>query len=336
MKTKKISAIILILSLISTISVFSGGAKEEAAVKKAVHYKFGTIQPADAPVGKGATKFAELVKEKSKGAVIIDVYPASQLGNEKELMDGVEMGTIQFALGGVGEWAKRFKPIMIFEGPFVFRDRDHLLKTFDSDIGKSVIEDMVKKVGIRSLGLMYYGTRYVTTGKVAAKTPAEMKGLKLRCPDQPLYVQVTKAMGATPTPMAFSEVYLALQQGVVDGQENPPATIATMKFYEVQKYLIKTGHIISGVQIWAKEQFLTGLPKEDQGAIKSAAVEASKWANSNSFQLEDEFLTKLGTEFKMTLVEPDQQAFITAAQPLLESYEKEWGPGLLEKVRSVK
>jgi len=329
------------VSLIVAVGLALGGGvclagQAPAPEAKSYKFRFGTIQPADAPVGRGAAKFAELVGTKTAGRVTVDVYPASQLGNEKDLIDAVEMGTLEFALGGVAEWAKRYKPVIIFEGPFVYRDRDHFLKAYGSPVGQEVFEGLVKKNGARSLALMYYGTRHVTTGKTPAKTPKEMSGLKLRCPDQPLYVQVTRAMGARPTPMAFSEVYLALQQGVVDGQENPAATIATMKFYEVQKYLIKTAHIVSGVYIWTNEKFLTALPADLQKAIKEAATEAAAWANAGSFKLEDDFLKRLTEEYKMTLVEPDRQAFIEAAQPLLAEYETQWGKGLLEKVRAVK
>lgn len=318
----------LALPLLVTLGAMPAQAKTD-------HYRLATIQPPDSPLGKAATKFADLVKEKSAGAVIIDVFPASQLGNEKDIIDGVEMGTINFTLAGTAEWAKREKAMKIFEAPFVYRDREHLLKFYESQAGQDVIGKLTKKSGVRSLGFLYYGTRNVTTGKIAAKTPADLNGAKLRCPDQPLYVETVKAMGANPTPMAFSEVYLALQQGAVDGQENPPATIVNMKFYEVQKYMIKTGHIIAGVMLWTKDSFFSKLPAETQQVIAAAAKEAMAWGNDYAFNLEDDYLNKLGHEFGMTIIEPDKQAFTEAAQPLLEKYEKEWGEGLLEKVRAV-
>jgi C4-dicarboxylate-binding protein DctP len=163
----------------------AGQVETKEPAGKSYKFKFGTIQPADAPVGRGAAKFAELVGAKTGGRVTVDVYPASQLGNEKDLIDAVEMGTLEFALGGVAEWAKRYKPVIIFEGPFVYRDRDHFLKAYGSPVGQEVFEGLLKKTGARSLALMYYGTRHVTTGKTPAKTPKEMSGLKLRCPDQP-------------------------------------------------------------------------------------------------------------------------------------------------------
>lgn len=301
-----------------------------------VHYRLATIQPPDSPLGKTAAKFADLVKEKSNGSVIIDVFPASQLGNEKDIIDAIEMGTIEFTLAGTAEWAKRVKAMKIFEAPFVYRDRQHLINFYHSASGQDVIKKLTDKSGVVSLGFLYYGTRNVTTSKIAAQTPADLAGAKIRCPDQPLYVQTVKAMGANPTPMAFSEVYLALQQGAVDGQENPPATIVNMKFYEVQKYMIKTGHIIAGVMLWTKDSFFSKLPEEARKAISAAADETMVWGNDYAFKLEDEYLNKLGNEYGMTIIEPDKASFVKAAQSLLDSYEKEWGEGLLKKVQAVK
>ncbi len=331
MTFKRILRLSLTLTVVSCVLFAAGLANADT-----VHYRLGTIQPPESPLGKTATKFADLVKEKSNGSVVIDVYPASQLGNEKDIIDGVEMGTIHFTLAGTAEWAKRVKAMKIFEAPFVFRDRQHLIDFYHSPAGQEVIGKLTAKSGVRSLGFLYYGTRDVTTGKIPAKTPDDLKGAKLRCPDQPLYVQTVKAMGANPTPMAFSEVYLALQQGTVDGQENPPTTIVNMKFYEVQKYLIKTGHIIAGVMLWTKDSFFSGLPADVQKVLSEAADEAMAWGNDYAFKQEDDYMKKLGSEYGMTIIEPDREAFVKAAQPLLDSYEKEWGPGLIEKVRAVK
>lgn len=321
---------------IASIVVFSVLASCGARGVAPVHYRLATIQPPDSPLGKTAAKFADLVKEKSGGQVIIDVFPASQLGNEKDMIDGVELGTIDFTFAGTAEWAKREKAMLVFEAPFVYRDREHLMAFYASPAGREVIRRLTEKTGVRSLGFLYYGTRHVTTGKIAAETPADFSGVKLRCPDQPLYVQTVRAMGADPAPMAFSEVYLALQQGAVEGQENPPATIVSMKFHEVQRYLIKTGHIIAGVMVWTRDSFFSGLPKRHRDAIAAAAEEATAWGNDYAFKLEDEYLAELGAEYGMTVVEPDREAFIRAAQGLLDSYEREWGAGLLAKVRAIR
>jgi TRAP-type C4-dicarboxylate transport system substrate-binding protein len=135
--------------------------------------------------------------------------------------------------------------------------------------------------------------------------------------------------------MAFSEVYLALQQGVVDGQENPAVAITSMKFFEVQKYLIKTGHIAQGNHIFVSEKVFKTLPEDIQKAILEAGQETADWVNEQAFALEDKLLKEL-VEKGMTIVEPDREAFIKAAQPLYDEYESQWGEGLLEDIRAIK
>ncbi len=310
----------------------SDGAKSDA--KKTYTLRLAHVLPTDHLNHKTALKFADLVKQKTNGAVNIEIYPAAQLGNEKEIIDATAMGTLDFSLCGFGEVAKRFGPALIFDGPFIFRDREHMARVYKSEIFAKTMEDM-KKVGISMVAPGYYGTRHVTTSNKAVKTPADLKGMKLRCPDQPMFVAVTKGMGATPTPMAFGEVYLALQQGVVDGQENPAAAITSMKFYEVQKYLVKTGHIIQGNHIFGSTKSLAKLPAEYQTAIVEAGKEVSDWSIAESFKIEDQLMGELVSK-GMTVVEPNRDAFVAAAKPIYDEYASKWGEGLLEALRAVK
>ncbi|WP_321990983.1 sialic acid TRAP transporter substrate-binding protein SiaP [Marispirochaeta aestuarii] len=327
----KRALIVLTVIAVLTTGIFAEGSSEGAADSYTL--RLSHVLPTDHQNHKTAVKFAELVKEKTGGKVNIEIFPAAQLGNEKEIIDSVAMGTLDFALCGFGEVTKRFPVSGIFDGPFVFRDREHLAQVYTSDIFWDIMADM-EEVGIQMVSPGYYGTRHVTTTDTLVKTPADLNGLKLRCPDQPMFVATTKAMGATPTPMAFSEVYLALQQGVADGQENPAAAITSMKFYEVQKYLVKTGHIIYGNHIFGSTRTLSKLPQELQAAIAEAGKEVSGWWIEQSFADEDVLLK--GLEDKgMTIVEPDKEAFVSAAQFIYDDYESKWGEGLLEKLRAI-
>lgn len=284
----------------------------------------------------GATMLAEQVEKNSGGKMKIEVFPDAQLGGERDLAEGTRLGTVDMAVVAAGSvlplWVPEFQ---IVEMPFLFRDRAHAYKVLDGVLGDE-LKGLADKKSLKVLGFWEVGFRNMTNNKKPIQEPADMQGLKIRVQQSKVYIEMMKSLGAIGTPIAFTELYSALQQGVVDGQENPAATIATMKFYDVQKYLIKTGHIISGVYIWTNEKFLTALPADLQKAIKEAATEAAAWANAGSFKLEDEFLKRLTEEYKMTPVEPDRQAFIEAAQPLLAEYETQWGTGLLEKVRAVK
>jgi tripartite ATP-independent transporter DctP family solute receptor len=280
-------------------------------------------------------KLVEKVKKDSDGKLIINHYPAAQLGSEKDIADGVVNGIVDMAIIGPGELGKRFKPVLVFDGPYVFRDMDHMQKVTNGPVGQELWDQMAKETGIRALNTLYYGTRYVTTSKVPVKTPADLKGLKLRTPDQPLSVANAKAMGANPTPMALSEVYLALQQGVVDGQENPIPTIASQKFNEVQKYINLTGHVVQATPVVISQKKLDSLPEDLRKILVDAVNEIAPEINQEILDNEKATLE----EFKkggMEVVESDVDAFRQATQSVIKEFEDTWGKGLYEKIQEVK
>ena len=329
-KSKKFLALILVSSCLFALATFTG-----FATSGEVTFKLAHILAPDHPFSKGMVRLAEKVKEKSKGKFIINIYDSGTLGSEKDIADGIVNGIVDMGFIGPGELGKRFKPIQVLEAPFVFRDMEHMVKVTSGPIGKSLWTKMAKETGIRALYAPYYGTRYVTTAKVAAKTPAEMKGIKLRTPDMPLYVAVTKAMGASPTPMALSEVYLALQQGVVDGQENPIPTIYSQKFYEVQKYIILTGHILSVTPIVVSDKKLQSLPANLRKILIDSVNEVGPTINSEILAKEQSLIE----EFKksgMIVVQPDVNAFRKAAASVVAEFENIWGKGLYDKIQAVK
>ncbi|WHH59072.1 sialic acid TRAP transporter substrate-binding protein SiaP [Petroclostridium sp. X23] len=308
---------------------------EKKAADKVVTYKLAHVYAPDHPFSKGMDKLAETVKTKSNGKLVINHYPAAQLGSEKDIADGIVNGIVDMAIIGPGELGKRFKPILVFDAPYVFRDVDHMQKVTTGDVGNELWEKMASETGIRELAALYYGTRYVTTSKVPIKTPADLKGLKLRAPDQPLSVANAKAMGANPTPMALSEVYLALQQGVVDGQENPIPTIASQKFNEVQKYINLTGHVVQVTPIVMSEKKLKELPDDLKQILMDAVKEIAPTINQEIADNEKATLE----EFKkggMEVIESDVEAFRTATASVIKEFESTWGQGLFEKIQAVK
>ncbi len=329
-KSRKKLALLLAFGCLFAFSTFTGFAAGDGVTLKLAH-----ILAPDHPFSKGMIRLADLVKKKSNGRLMINIYDSGSLGSEKDIADGIVNGIVDMSFIGPGELGKRFKPIQVLEAPFVFRSVDHMVKVTTGFIGKSMWEQMAKDTGIRVLYAPYYGTRYVTTAKVAVKTPADMKGLKLRTPDMPLYVAVTKAMGANPTPMALSEVYLGLQQGVVDGQENPIPTIYSQKFYEVQKYLILTGHILSVTPIVVSEKKLNSLPADLKKILIDSVNQVGPTINADIEAKEQSLLA----EFKksgMIVVKPNVEAFRKAAQPVVATFESSWGVGLYQKIQAVR
>ncbi|MDH5329103.1 MAG: DctP family TRAP transporter solute-binding subunit, partial [Aquincola sp.] len=189
---------------------------------------------------------AEEIKKRTNGKFEIQVFPASSLGKETDINQGMQLGTVDMIISGPSFAARSYPRLGIAYYPFIFRDGDHLLAYSKSDIFKEMVDAFRAKTGIQILAYTYYGARHITTNR-DFNDCAGMKGLKIRVPDVPAYTATPKACGANPTPIAFAEVYLALQNGTVEAQENPLTTIEAKKFYEVQKFILLSGHIVDGL-----------------------------------------------------------------------------------------
>ena len=238
---------------------------------------------------------AEEIKKRTNGKFDITVHPASSLGKETDINQGMALGTIDMIISGPSFAARSYPRLGIAYYPFIFRDADHLLAYSKSPVFKEMIEGFRAKTGIQILAYTYYGARHTTAQKPFTDC-AGMKGLKIRVPDVPAYTATPKACGANPTPIAFAEVYLALQNGTVEAQENPLTTIEAKKFYEVQKAIMLTGHIVDGLttqvapHIWSK---LTDAEKKIFSDVAlEAAARATEQIKKREAELVDEFKKK--------------------------------------------
>jgi len=258
---------------------------------------------------------ADEIKKRTNGKYDIQVFPASQLGNENQINEGLGLGTVDIIYTGVNFAGSIYKPIAITGAPFILRDFEHWKAYRDSKLFAEIAKGYDDKTKHKVVALTYYGQRHVTANKPISK-PEDMKGMKLRVPPAPLFLMFTKSVGANATPIAFAEVYLALQQGTVDGQENPLPTIMAKKFYEVQSHIILTGHIteslvtIVGSHVWSKLS-----PDEQkifQEVLKEAAGKATDKIRASEQVLAAEF-KKLG---KTVIENPDREAFRKVAMPL--------------------
>ena len=180
-----------------------------------------------------------------------------------------------------------------------------------------------------------YGNRHVTTKGTPVKNPQDLKGLLIRTPELPVYVETVRAMGATPAPVNFADLYMALKQGTVDGQENPVATIYTYKYYEAQKYLNLTSHMIRNVVIFTNAGWYNSLPKETRTILENAMEEATKYNNQLIVNEEKDFTEKLKAE-GMIVVASDVDAFRNACSQVHKKFEKDWGQGLFERIQAVR
>ncbi|MDM0049047.1 sialic acid TRAP transporter substrate-binding protein SiaP [Variovorax sp. J22R115] len=210
--------------------------------------KWAHVYETSEPFHKYSVWAGEEIKKRTNGKYEIQVFPASSLGKESDINQGLTLGTVDIILTGASFAGNTYKPLAVTYFPFIFRDSEHLLKYAKSDVFAELAKGYDEKSGNHIVALNYYGARNVTSAaaKPVAK-PEDMKGLKIRVPDAPAYLAFPKSLGANPTPIAFAEVYLALQNGTVDAQENPLPTIEAKKFYEVQKNISLTGHIVDSL-----------------------------------------------------------------------------------------
>src|SRR6266404_5755785 len=298
------------LCLAFTVAMFGVTGSATAQTK----LKWAHVYEVSEPYHSQALWAAEEIKKRTAGRYEIGVFPASQLGNENQINEGLGLGTVDIIYTGTSFAGSIHKPLAISGAPFMLRDFNHWKAYRDSKLFRDIATGYEGKTKHKVVTLTYYGERMVTANK-EIKKPEDMKGMKLRVPPAPLYLMLAKSVGANATPIAFAEVYLALQQGTVDGQENPLPTIMAKKFYEVQSHIVLTGHIteslvtVVGNHVWSK---LT--PDEQkifQDVLKQAASNATDAIAASEKTLAGEF-KKLGK----TVVEPDREAFRKAAIPL--------------------
>jgi len=250
------------------------------------------------------------IKKRTNGKYDIEVFPASTLGKETDINQGLTLGTVDMIISGPSFAARSYPRIGIAYYPFIFRDGDHLIAYSKSPVFAEMVEEFRNKTGIQITAYTYYGARHTTSNRPFTDC-AGMKGLKIRVPDVPAYMATPKACGANPTPIAFAEVYLALQNGTVEAQENPLTTIEAKKFYEVQKHIMLTGHIVDGLtteiapHIWSK---LTDDEKKIFTEVtREAAQRATDKIKKREAELVDEFKKK-----GLQIVNVDRKSFIDA------------------------
>lgn len=294
--------IVVLLITILTMSVSA----------KSIVLRLGHLANTDHLWHKACLKFADEVSERTDGAVKVEIFPNEILGTERELLEGIRMGTLaDLTITGetLGNWAPK---VGILGAMYLFRDTDHIKKIADGPIGDEIEQDILEKSNLRVLTWFERGPRYLTSNK-PIRTPADAKGLKIRVPNVPWFIKGWQAIGANPAPMAFSEVFTALQQGVMDAQENPLALINSAKFYEVQKYVNLTGHIRQWIYLVIGEDQFQSLTEQQQTAIRDAADIAHDYYQQMFYEQEGE-LRKILEDKGMTFVEVDGEAFRNAVK----------------------
>lgn len=269
--------------------------------------KWGHVYETSEPFHTESVWAGEEIAKRTEGRYKVEVYPASQLGKEADINQGLKLGTVDIIISGSSFAARDFKPIGVTYFPYIFREPSHLLAYTKSDIFKRLSKGYEDATGNHITAVTYYGTRHTTSNRPIEKC-ADMAGLKIRVPDVPAYLAMPRACGANTTPIAFAEVYLALQNGTVEAQENPLTTIEAKKFYEVQKNIVLTGHIVDHLNTVVSKTLWGNLTDAD----KTIFTEVMQEAASRATKIIEEREKGLVDEFKkrgITVTEVDKADF---------------------------
>jgi tripartite ATP-independent transporter DctP family solute receptor len=307
----------------------------EMGVAAPITLKLAHVVSTSAPYHIGAMEFAKLVDQKTKGQLKIEIYPGGQLGKgERECIEGLQIGTIDLVATSTGPVGGFVPQMLVVDLPFLFRDNSHVDKVLDGPIGEGLLKDL-SKAGIKGIAFWENGFRNLTNNKHPVNKPEDVKGLKLRTMENEVHMDAFRTLGADPTPMTWGEVYTSLQQGVIDGQENPINIIRTHKIYEVNKNLALTGHVYSPALLLMNENKFKSLAPDLQKALMEAGKEAAKFERKFIRDNEAKMLDEL-KGFGMQVTYPDKKLFQKATEPTYKKYESRFGKDLIDKIVGTK
>jgi len=287
-----------------------------------------TIAP-DSHYQKGLEHFASLLKEKSGGQIEMQIFHSSQLGSERDVIEGVSMGTIEMTLVSSAPLANFTNSFLVFDLPFIIVNREKAYAWMDGPQGRKILDTLTPK-NIIGLGIWENGFRMLTNSQKPVVTPEDMKGLKIRLMENPIHVGTFKTLGAYPTPMPFGELFTALQQKIVDGQENPLVIIYTSKFFEVQKHLALTGHFYAPAILLVNRDFWEKkLTDEQRKIFQECELASRKWERQYCIDMEKTLVNDLKAK-GMEVSTPDKVKWAEAVQPVYKEFEGKIGKEIIQ------
>ncbi|HSB69010.1 MAG TPA: TRAP transporter substrate-binding protein [Candidatus Methylomirabilis sp.] len=318
-----------VLGMVMVCALLAGvaGAAEKVVIK------FPTVHGDPKSLfNQGGSKVGEYLMKKFPGRVEFQLYPASQLGNEREILEGLRIGTIEMTTSGVAGLAD---PIYdVFDMPFLFRDRNHVYSVLDGEVGKELLEKC-KDSKLVALGYFENGWRHITNNKRPINSPNDLRGLKQRVVEHRIYMATMKTLGATAVPIPYGELYTALKTGVVDGQDNPLVNIFTAKFFEVQKYLTLSGHVYSNNVVFASKAWFDKLPADLQAGIREAVAEAMVLVRTESIKFDKELVGKLQSGGMVVNEIKDKTPFVEGTKAVYDQFATVFPPELVRRIRET-
>ena len=304
----------LLMAAAALAAAFSGAAQAQTEIK------FGHVGEPGSLFAASAEEFARRANAKLAGKAKVVVFGSSQLGGDKELLQKLKLGTVDIALPST-VMSSEADLFGVFEMPYLVKDREHM-KRIESGVFWKALAPAAEAKGLKVIAVWENGYRHITNSKRAINTPADLQGIKLRTPEGKWRVKMFQAYGANPSPMKFSEVFTALQTGVMDGQENPFTQIYSAKFHEVQKFLSLTGHVYTPAYATVGAKKWASLPADVRSTLEAVAKETQAYVYATAAKAEDELLEKLKAG-GLQVNTPNKDAFIAASKPVYEEFAKE-------------
>ncbi len=323
--------LVIVLSLlVLSFTVYGGGKKEE--VQK-LTLKLGHGAAPNNPRHVVALQFADYVKQQSNGNITVEVFPSEQLGSDRQMAEAVSMGALDLSINSQGPVAYYNEKLLVLGLPFLFAKPEQAYAVLDGEVGEQISNELVKK-GIRVLAYWENGFRHITNSKRPINKPDDLKGLKIRTPEDKITIAIFKALGANPAPLAFGELYMALSQGLFDGQENPVTNIYYSKLYEVQKYLSLSNHKYETCPMIISEKLWQKLTPANQKLLKEAAMKYAQEHRKLNIKTNNDLIEEV-KKAGVQVNQADVAALREATKSVNKEFEPTFGKELIDKVISV-
>jgi tripartite ATP-independent transporter DctP family solute receptor len=329
---KKSTRVLLFVLGLAILLMSSAQAFAESKYRMKVASVGSETHPSSIALG----EVKQFIEHKTGKNLEVSLYLNSALGADRQITEGMQLGTIECGVIGTTNLANFDPKFNVFDLPFLFKSKEAAYKSIDGQIGKT-LDESLRKQGLRIIAWGVNGYRHITNNRGPITKPDDLKGLKIRCMENPVHVATFKRMGANPTPMSFSELYTALAQKTVDAQENPINLVYSSKFYEVQKFYSLTGHLYAVVPLVVSEKWFQGLPKDIQAAVLEGGKLYQKRERAINETQEKgmlEEMKKLGLQ--VNVLTPDQKkAFITATLPIYDQFKDRIGADMVELAKQA-
>ena len=325
----------LLTVVLAMVFVFTMAGMASAQFKATM--KLASATPPDHIYNVGGQRFADLIKERTNGRIEIKIYPAGQLGKgEREMTEGIQQGAIDLLVSSTGPLGGFSPSINILDFPFLFRDFNHVDLVMDGAIGRKLLKDF-EKANIEALAFWENGFRHLTNSKRVVKKVEDGKGLKIRTMENKVHLAAWKAAGLNPTPMAWGEVFTALQQGVIDGQENPIAVIHSTKLWDAgQKYFSFTAHVYSPSPLLMSKKKFDAMPKEDQDLFVKTGLEVAKFQRKLNRDAEETKMNEMASKGVTVTRDVDRESFKKAMAPTFDQFSSQFPKPEIENIMNAK